>query len=1000
MALMALGLAPFIGTSLAAQAGVITGKVTNAADGTPIPNVSLTAVGAQQYGTVSGADGSFRFVNLPEGTYTIRANYIGFKPFSVSNIRAGGTAEIKMTKSVTALDVVQTTETRGGATEKVLTSPSSISVIDQVTIQEKVSPTIVGNLKSSPGVNVAAGGLVQSNVVARGFNNAFSGSMLMLQDYRFAGVPSLRVNVPFLFTGTNEDIERMEVLLGPASALYGPNSSAGVLHVITRSPFTSAGTTITVDGGERDVLRTALRHAGKLNDKLAYKISGEYMQGNDWKYYDLAERATFPTTTNVPESRRGKPNVRDFAIQRATGEARVDWRPTQTIDAITTLGYTNIGSGMELTGANGTSQIKGWTYTNLQQRFKWNRLFLQGFINLSDAGNDTSSSDKGTYLLRSGQPIVDQSRVMAFQAQHGFDLFKDTTSGGATRYKQTFTYGFDYINTDPRTGGTINGSNEEKDKVTEYGAYIQSSTKPIDQFELLLAARADYNNVIEGSMFSPRVALLFKPTENQTLRATYNRAFSTPANFSFFLDLIQQPNAGGSGFDVVARGNPPKVGYTFNQSCNTNSAFGSYCMKSRFTGQGGYVGASAASAFPGLVAGNSAALTAGITPALTGALIQAGIPAAQAAVLGAQLAAGSINKLATSTPTNTDISSRVAYLTSPTTNLTAGQLTSIAPLGASYNKNYEVGYKGIVGKFGIDISAWGQDRGDVATTAAVATPNVWFGNPTQLGGYMGTQIGAYLVPTLVGAGFSVAQATAFAAAAAPAIATGLTTQLAPAPLGVVTFDDPTTSPTQVYATYQRVNKSVWVTGLDLYFDYQASNTITIDAAASVQSKGVWKDIVIGGLPFMSNTPLSRGSLGMKYKHLTNGWSYELRTRYNESYPVNSGVYTTNYAYSIAAGNPGALTPPATVPAASLGYGKCPAAAGSGAFCYEDVPEAYLFDAQIAKRFRLGRSPGNAPGVQNLMWSINATNIFDSAVRTFPGTPNVGRMVMTRIQYTF
>ena len=66
-------------------------------------------------------------------------------------------------------------------------------------------------------------GGAQNNVVARGFNNAFSGSILMLQDYRFAGVPSLRVNVPFLMTGTNEDVERIEVLLGPASALYGPN---------------------------------------------------------------------------------------------------------------------------------------------------------------------------------------------------------------------------------------------------------------------------------------------------------------------------------------------------------------------------------------------------------------------------------------------------------------------------------------------------------------------------------------------------------------------------------------------------------------------------------------------------------------------------------------------------------------------------------------------------------------------------------------------------------
>ena len=142
--------------------------------------------------------------------------------------------------------------------------------------------------------------------------------MWLLKDYRFAGVPSLRVNVPFLFTGTNEDIDRMEVLLGPASALYGPNSSNGVLHVITKSPFASQGTTVSLDGGERSVIRAGLRHAGKLSDKLAYKLSGEYMRGKDWEYNDQAEPKVFPTV-GVPASRAGKSTARDFNLEKTTG---------------------------------------------------------------------------------------------------------------------------------------------------------------------------------------------------------------------------------------------------------------------------------------------------------------------------------------------------------------------------------------------------------------------------------------------------------------------------------------------------------------------------------------------------------------------------------------------------------------------------------------------------------------------------------------------------------
>ena len=59
------------------------------------------------------------------------------------------------------------------------------------------------------------------------------------------------------------------------------------------------------------------------------------------------------------------------------------------------------------------------------------------------------------------------------------------------------------------------------------------------------ALRADRNNRLDGTFFSPRAALVFKPTESQNFRFTYNRAYSTPANFSFFLDLIQAHNAAG-----------------------------------------------------------------------------------------------------------------------------------------------------------------------------------------------------------------------------------------------------------------------------------------------------------------------------------------------------------------------------------------------------------------------------------------------------------------------
>ena len=81
----------------------------------------------------------------------------------------------------------------------------------------------------------------------------------------------------------------------------------------------------------------------------------------------------------------------------------------------------------------------------------------------------------------------------------------------------------------------------------------------------------------------------------------------------------------------------------------------------------------------------------------------------------------------------------------------------------------------------------------------------------------------------------------------------------------------------------------------------------------------------------------------------------------------------------------------TLANAAGGANKC-APVPAGTFCYENVPEAFIFDAQVSKRFNLG--------AQKLLWSLNAQNMFDNRIRTFPGVPEIGRMLVTRIQYSF
>ncbi len=941
----------------AQQTGTIAGIVTDLQSRMPVSGAQVRALSGTSVAAsaLTAGDGTYRLTNVPAGTYEVVALRIGFVPQRQEgvSVTGGGTASVnlQMRESVTELNPVVTVASR--TEEKALSAPASVSVVDVRKIEEQPSVTVADHLEGLAGVDISRGGIAQSNIVARGFNNAFSGSILTLQDYRFAAVPSLRVNVPLLFTASNEDIERVEVLLGPASALYGPNSSHGVLHVITKSPFESEGTTLTIDGGNRSLLRGSARFATIVTPKVAFKLSGEYLTATDWEYHDPGEPTVFPDA--APPGRRGQPDVRDFALRRYTSEARMDVRPATNAEYVTTVGLSHIGSGLEYTGANGTALAKNWTYVSAQQRMRVGRLFAQVFGNFSDAGNPDSLSLKGTYLLRSGQPIVDQSRVYAAQIQHGLSI--------GTR--QDFIYGLDYIYTNPRTGNTINGRNEGIDNVREIGGYVQSTTNLGAKWDFVAALRVDNNDQIDGEQVSPRAAIVFKPTENHNLRFTYNRAFSTPANFTWFLDLIQARNILGTPYNIRALGNPPKVGWTFRRDCSGSA--GDLCMRTIFTGPAGesvWQPASAAVAYQGAILGNASAIIAGLAPKIQAGL---GVPSATAQGVAQQL----VTFLGQLQPTPSQVGTKLRYLGS-SHNLSSDEITDIGPIKAAFNNTYELGYKGIIARnFRLAIDAWSEKRGDVGNPAGLATPNVFF-DSASFHNFMQ----AALIPAITGAlqqppfNMSPAQAQGTAQVFAPQVAAGIagSAGLGALPLGIVSFNsEQFASARDVYATYTSYNKTIIVKGLDLAADLVASSNWTFSGTYSWVSDLVFPGVTSSNaLPLMLNAPDDKATLSAQFRDEPRGWGFEVRGRYINAYPVNSGVFASDFDF--------------------------PKPGTAGYYRYEGVHTSTLVDASVNKRFRTRRGA--------MLWSLNAENLLNHGYRTMPGTPLLGRMIVTRLQYQF
>jgi outer membrane receptor for ferrienterochelin and colicins len=525
------------------RAGSLSGKVTDQSNGAELGGatviVKLDDGSLKPQGAKTHDDGTYEITEIPQGEYRVTVSYLGFQSAEFAGIQITQlgitTLNAGLRPAAITLDAISVTASR--RPEKVLEAPSTVSLVGSENIQARTTLALTEHIKGLPGVDVSTAGLNQSSAVVRGFNNIFSGALLVLTDNRIAGVPSLRFNAYNFIPTVNEDIDRIEIVSGPGSALYGPNSANGVMQVITKSPFASPGTTVSIGYGEREVFMGSFHHAKSISSRVGYKISGQYYRGNDWESFDPLEPDSiqpFRPTSSGPEPVGGfRLNRRDFQIEKISGDARFDFLFPNRMYLILN-GAFNRATDLELTDL-GAAQAIDWTYTFAQARLMYKNLFVQGYINASDAGD--------TYLLRTGQLIVDRSKLWAWQIQHQYVPGKSLT----------LTYGLDAILTRPNTQSTINGRNEDQDHTNELGLYLQGDKKLSEKLRLIGAARIDHHNKLKSLIFSPRTALAYQPGQNQNLRVTYNRAYNTPYNTHLFLDILQadDPFSLGATFGPV-----------------------------------------------------------------------------------------------------------------------------------------------------------------------------------------------------------------------------------------------------------------------------------------------------------------------------------------------------------------------------------------------------------------------------------------------------------------
>ena len=358
-----------LSTPLQAQQGTINGQVTDAETGEPLSGAAVEALGAGGP-QPTNAEGHFT-LSVGAGAHSVVVTLIGYETTRVDgvDVSTGATTEVTIAMRSQALLLNPIVVTASRRQEKALDAPASITTVSAADVARTAATTVADHVRTVTGIDAAQTGLGSGTLVARGFNNVFSGTLLTIIDNRYARVPSLRFNAYSMFPTNDLDIDRIEVSLGPGAALYGPNAANGVMHLITPSPIDRQGTSVSLAGGERSYFHGQFRSAVAASESFGCKISGQYARGNDWPYEDAFEVA-----------------ARDNFAERYSVDARMDFRFAGDGDLVLNGGTSTLASGVEMTGI-GAFQVKDWGYNYLQSRFSKGRLFAQAFLNLTDSGS-------------------------------------------------------------------------------------------------------------------------------------------------------------------------------------------------------------------------------------------------------------------------------------------------------------------------------------------------------------------------------------------------------------------------------------------------------------------------------------------------------------------------------------------------------------------------------------------------------------------------------------
>ena len=475
-------------------------------------------------GVTTESTGHYMIRNAPEGTFTIEVSAVGYKTQSHEiEIRRDRSYEVNFSleEDHIQIDGVIVSATRSETTRKM--SPTLVNVVGMDVYDRSNCTTVAQGLAFQPGVRV------ENNCQNCGFQqvriNGLDGQYTqILIDSRpifsalagVYGIEQLPANM----------VDRVEVMRGGGSALFGSSAVAGTINIITKEPVRNSAAisnVTTLIGGSSAMHNTTDINASIVSEdnKLGLAVFGQNTAKDAWD----ANADGFTELSKISGQTVGfRGYVKTGLYSKITAEYHhleefrrggdnIDLPPHEAMIAEQT------GHGINTGGLK-------FDWFSKDQKHRLNVFASLQHISRDSyygAGMDPNAYGKTTDLTWVG------GAQYVFKAGRCLFMPSDLTVG--------LEYNEDYLR------DNMWGYDRVTDQTVRIAsAYAQNEWKN-EKWGILIGGRLDKHNLIDGVIFSPRANLRYNPSENVNLRASYSYGFRAPQAFDEDLHI---DNVGGT----------------------------------------------------------------------------------------------------------------------------------------------------------------------------------------------------------------------------------------------------------------------------------------------------------------------------------------------------------------------------------------------------------------------------------------------------------------------